>query len=245
VNDALSSALGASVFNYSDYTAERFLHYYQQIFHVLKHAPATVLEIGPGDHTVTDFLRRKGIAVETYDNDPRLGPTYLGDIRRDLVTTKRYDLVLASEVFEHMNVKWLPRVLTSLRGVMGHESVLVVSLPYSTVRLFPPRTTYGRIVSCEGRLHTRVPLYVADRLLWPLRAGHRLLVGRVGIRRALEARTMPAYPDDRFDVHHWDLGVAPTTRSAVRRIFQKQFVIADERAYVNSNCVFFVLRPSS
>src|SRR5712671_3305985 len=100
-----------SVFNYTDYMPERFLHYYQQITHVLEFQPKRMLEIGPGDHTVTDFLRRKGIEVETYDNDPKLDPTYLGDIRKALVTRGGYDLVLASEVFEHMNVKWLPDIL--------------------------------------------------------------------------------------------------------------------------------------
>ena len=213
-----------SVFNYTDYMPERFLHYYQQITHVLAFQPRRMLEIGPGDHTVTDFLRRKGVEVETYDNDPKLDPTYLGDIRKELVTRGPYDLVLASEVFEHMNVKWLPQVLRNIRRVLAPGGILLVSLPYSTLRLFPPRRNYGRIVSCEGRLHTHIPLYVLHTLL---------------LRRSV----LPTYPDDKFDVHHWDLGILPTTRRAVRKIFTQQFSLVLEKAYVNTNCVFFALQP--
>jgi len=237
----LVTGLKDSVFNYTDYMPERFLHYHQQIVHVLELAPKFVLEIGPGDHTVTDFLRRKGIEVETYDNDVKLSPTYLGDIRKDLVTHQRYDLVLASEVFELMNIKWLPRILSNIRRVMTDNGALVVSLPYSTLRLFPPRRDYGKVISCEGRLQTHIPLHYIHRLLWPLRVLYRLAVQRHALRSAL-ASVIPSYPDDKFDVHHWDLGVAPTTRRFVRKVLQTQFVIVSEKAYVNTNCVFFVLR---
>ena len=214
-----------SVFNYTDYMPERFLHYYQQITHVQAFQPRRVLEIGPGDHTVTDFLRRKGVEVDTYDNDPKLQPTYLGDIRQPLVTHGPYDLVLASEVFEHMNIKWLPDILRNIRRVLAPRGILLVSLPYSTLRLFPPRNNYGRIISCEGRLHTHIPLYFLHTLL---------------LRRSV----LPTYPDDKFDVHHWDLGIRPTTRRAVRKIFAQQFDVVLEKAYVNTNCVFFALRSS-
>ena len=236
-------ALGDSPFNYRDISADRFLHYHQQIVYVLRHAPKSVLEIGPGDHTVTDFLRRKGIAVETLDNDPRLRPTYLADLREPFSTPRRYDVVLASEVFEHMNIKWLPRVLANIREAIAPGGALVVSVPYSTVRLFPPRATYGRIVSCEGRVLTHIPLHAADVVVWPARALYQLLVQRTGLRQALARRTLPTYPDDCFDVHHWDLGIAPTTRRVVRQIFKKTFDVTDERPYVNTNCVFFTLRP--
>jgi SAM-dependent methyltransferase len=236
------AGLGDSIFNYSDYSPDRFLHYHQQLQFVLARRPSTVLEIGPGDHTVTDILRRKGIDVDTLDSDPKLLPTYLGDIRQPFAIDRRYDVVLASEVFEHMNIRWLPVVMANICRVMAPGGTLVTSMPYSTVRLFPPRSTYGRVISCEGRVHTHVPLHVADVMIWPLRALYRALVQRSGLRHALAQRTFPVYADDRVDVHHWDLGVAPTTRSVVRRLLADQFLIDEERAFVNTNCVFFVLR---
>src|SRR5256885_1066493 len=190
--------LDDSVFNYTDYMPERFLHYYQQITHVRSFQPKRVLEIGPGDHTVTDFLRRKGIEVDTYDNDPKLEPTYLGDIRKELVTRGRYDLVLASEVFEHMNIKWLPQLLSNIRRVLAPGGILLVSLPYSTLRLFPPRRDYGRVISCEGRLHTHIPFYYLHTLLWPVRLLYRLAWNRRGLQDAL--CTWPGRRDVSFAV---------------------------------------------
>ena len=99
--------LGDSIFSYKDYSVYRFLHYYQQISYVLPLKPNEILEIGPGDHTITDFLRRKGIKVDTMDNDPQLHPDFLHDIRNSFPQMQKWDLVLASEVFEHMNIKFL------------------------------------------------------------------------------------------------------------------------------------------
>jgi hypothetical protein len=141
-----------------------------------------------------------------------------------------------------MNIKWLPQVLTNIRRVMTDNGVLVVSLPYSTLRLFPPRSDYGRVVSCEGRLHTHIPLYYIHGLLWPLRVLYRIAFKRYALSNALAESVIPIYPDDTFDVHHWDLGVWPTTRRRVKEVLGGQFAIVSEKVYVNTNCVFFVLR---
>lgn len=238
-------ALKESVFNYKYYSPERFLHYYQQIVHVLEYTPQTVLEIGPGDHTVTDFLRRKGIKVDTFDNDESLIPTYLGDIRHEMIVRIAYDLVLASEVFEHMNIKWLPQILENIKRVMVNNGILVVSLPYSTVKLFPRKKNNGEragLISCEGRLSTAIPLYNFYAFIHPLRIFYKLLIKRSGLKEALAKLEMPSYPDDEFNVHHWDLGIRPTTRKFVRKIFERYFSVLDEKIYLNTNCVFYILK---
>jgi len=234
--------LGKSPFNYSDYSPERFIHYYQQIMHVLRFAPNAMLEIGPGDHTVTDFLRRKGINVETYDNDEALSPTYLGDIRQPLLINKTYDLILASEVLEHMNIKWLSQTLSYIKKNMADDGILLVSIPYSTVRLFPPRNKYGKIISCEGRIHTYIPMHIFTSLTYPLRIFYRLVIKRQGFTKALEKLDVPHYPDDEFVAHQWDLALKPTTRKFVRKIFEEHFSVLEETIYVNTNCVFYALK---
>jgi SAM-dependent methyltransferase len=237
--------LGDSVFNYASYDEYRFIHYFQQIKHVLKHSPRTVLEIGPGDHTITDFLRRKGIEVETFDNDESLSPTYLGDIREEFKVNRQYDLVLASEVLEHMNIEYLPKVLCNIKKVLKPGGILVISLPYSTLRFFSPTNNYGRFISSAGRLKTYIPMYVAFRILKPIHIAYRILIKRNGMRAALHANRISRYPDDRFDVHHWDLGFEPTTRKFVRGILKELLTLLDEHVYVNTNCVFFILRNDS
>ena len=234
--------LGDSEFNYQDYTVDRFIHYYQQIHHILKLKPARVLEIGPGDHTITDFLRRKGVYVKTFDNDAELHPDYSGDFREKLEIGESFDLVIASEVFEHVKLKYLDQVLKNIDRVLSEDGYVVVSLPYSTLRLFPKRADYGRIVSCEGRLRTHLPMYFFQPLLRTIRGLKRILVDRKGLASAFEFYGIGEFPDDAFDVHHWDLGYSPTTRRSVRPIFRRTFLIVEEKAYVNTNCVFFILK---
>ena len=223
-----------------DYTVWVFIHYYQQIQHLLRLRPRKVLEIGPGDYTVADFLRKKGITVKTFDIDPNTRPDYVGDVREQLEIDERYDTVLASEVFEHMDIRWLERALQNITKVIMDGGWMVVSLPYSTIRLFPERSKYGRIVSCEGRLRTYIPFYWIQPMLTLTRAIYRILRGR--FRDAFEYVKIREWPDDRIDVHHWDLGWHPTTRKVVREIFAKHFTVVEEKAYVNTNCVFFILR---
>jgi len=47
---------------------------------------------------------RKGVDVDTLDIDPELKPTYLADIREPFTLPRRYDVVRASEVLEHMPI---------------------------------------------------------------------------------------------------------------------------------------------
>lgn len=233
-------ALGDSPFNYTEYSAERFVHYFQQIQHVLALRPRTVLEIGPGDHTVSDFLRRKGITVKTFDNDPRLRPDYCGDLLAPLPIAERFDVVLASEVFEHFRFADLPRILDHVAAVMARAGSLVASLPYTTVRFFPPR---GGLMSCEGRLHTGIPYYVVQAGLTVVRGVYRTLRRGEPPRHAFA--WYPAFEPhggDRHDVHHWDLGTWPTTRRRVREVLRRRFDVTTERAYRGTNCVFFVMR---
>jgi hypothetical protein len=233
--------LGPSVFNYAEYSPARFVHYYQQIASVLRLSPRSVLEVGPGDHTVTDFLRRKGIKVETLDGDPNLHPTYLGDLRGDFSIPRRYDVVLASEVLEHMSFRWFSPVLDRLARLLEPGGHLLLSLPYSTLRFFAPN---GDVISCEGRIPTGIPLYQYHRATFLPRALRRIVAGR-SWRDALPVHAIPEYPDERVDVHHWDLGIQPTTRRRVRRVLGQRFRVVEETAHVDTNCVFYCLAPTT
>ncbi len=236
-------ALGKSRFNYADYTEARFVHYFQQIRRVLALRPRRVLEIGPGDHTVADFLQRKGITVRTLDNDVDLRPDYVANLRRPLPIAESFDVVLASEVFEHFRFEELETLLAHVKAVLAPGGRVVVSLPYSTIRLFPPRGRSHAVLSCEGRLHTGLPYYALQAVLTVVRGLYRTLVRREPPRRAFAFYpAFVAYPADRHDVHHWDLGTWPTTRRRVRAVFARHFAVIEEHVERETNCVFFVLR---
>lgn len=228
---------------YNDYTIYRFMHYFQQIRYVLKLNPKKVLEIGPGDYTVTDFLRRKGITVKTFDNDKNLFQDYVGDIRNGLDVDEKFDLTLASEVFEHMNIEYLDKILEGIKKCLSNGGYLVVSLPYSTIRLFPKRSRYGKIISCEGRFFTFIPFYWIQPLYTFIRGLYRIIFKGKSRKEAFKCFSIPESSlEDSPKVHHWDLGFRPTTRKSIRKIMSNHLNIIEEKIYYNTNCVFYILR---
>jgi SAM-dependent methyltransferase len=228
------------------YTEFVFIHYYQQIKNVLKLKPARVLEIGPGDYTVSAFLRRMGVMVKTFDINPNTGPDYLGDVRQELKIEERFDLVLASEVFEHMNIEWLEKILQNIKKVIVQDGWMVVSLPYSTIRFFPESKNRGRFISCEGRLQTYIPVYVYNclRPAVLLRAIYRIIVKKSSLRGAFKDNA-PELPDDKLDCHHWDLGWSPFIINTLRKSFTKHFIIYEEKRYMNTGAIFFILKKKA
>ena len=150
--------LGKSVFNYQLYSEElyskeSFIHYYQQIHHILKLKPYKILEIGPGDHTVADFLIRKGIEVKTFDNNKELFPDYFGDVRK-IDITEQFDLILISEVLEHLDFKYFKDILERLSKLTKY---IVISVPYASIRL--RFFAKGKISSDGGNIITGIPYF--------------------------------------------------------------------------------------
>jgi hypothetical protein len=239
--------LGESKFNYrwEDYTIWRFIHYQQQVASVLKLRPQSVLEIGPGDHLVSDFLRRKGIHVETADCDVALQPDYLIDLREPMFAneiSRRFDVCLASEVLEHLSFRHFNRVTFTLGGLARY---LIISVPYGTVRLLPDRPDYGRFISCEGRIMTRIPNYAYKTLISTLRAFKWLLMFRKYTEILnLFSQKINNYPDS-YNDHHWECGEWATRPSVVRRNLKLNFRIHEEIAHIDTNCVIWVLSLKS
>jgi len=221
--------LGKSPFNYAKADHTAFKHHVDVINSILELKPATILEIGPGEHIVTDYLRRKGFVVDTLDNDLNLHPTYTGDIREELKINKKYDLILASEVFEHMNFRFLPKILGNLKIALAPGGHLLVTLPYSTVRLFPINFSKGLIFSPAGFLNTQLPLWIEHFLFYPAYVLAKKIIRKDTWRQAIKFTIKKEYADNEFNFHHWDLGYWPTTRSATRKVMQSQFQIASEK----------------
>lgn len=101
--------IDATVAYHGDYGMEyegpvRWLNYGAQIRAVMQCTAKTMLEIGVGSGTVTSILRSRGIAVTTFDIDPELKPDVLGSVHEldRHVAPKSFDLVLCSEVLEHL-----------------------------------------------------------------------------------------------------------------------------------------------
>jgi 2-polyprenyl-3-methyl-5-hydroxy-6-metoxy-1,4-benzoquinol methylase len=83
-------------------TKERFCSFWHQLDGVLELAPQTVLEVGPGDGMVTDWMRRAGIQTTTLDLDRRAGADIAGSATEMPVEADSHDVVVCCQVLEHL-----------------------------------------------------------------------------------------------------------------------------------------------
>lgn len=103
---------------------EAWLNYWYQIDAVLELGPQLVLEIGPGNKTVTDMLRKAGIQVVTVDIDPGLEPDVVASAAELPFDDGSFDVVLCSEVLEHLPFDQFAVALKELRRVSRRFVVL-------------------------------------------------------------------------------------------------------------------------
>jgi hypothetical protein len=109
-------------------SAGRFQSYWTQIEYVLRLHCEPVLEIGIGNKTVTDYLRRRGVRVVTLDLDSQLGPDVTGSITGLPFPDKSFGTVMACQVLEHLPFEQFAGCLRELARVSRRFAV--ISLPH-------------------------------------------------------------------------------------------------------------------
>lgn len=112
-------------------TVPQFISYFYQIDLVQELKPNSVLEVGIGNKTVSEYLKRSGIKVDTCDFNKELEPDYVGDIRDLPLKNNSYEVVLACEVLEHIPWSDVDKALSELHRVS--KKYVVISIPYSSV----------------------------------------------------------------------------------------------------------------
>jgi len=108
---------------------KRFIAYFYQIDFVIKMNPSTVLEIGIGNKTVSDYLKKTGISVTTCDIDKKLEPDIVADIRNLPLKDNSYDTVFACQVLEHIPFDDFEKSLLELKRVSGKN--VIISIPFT------------------------------------------------------------------------------------------------------------------
>lgn len=103
------------------------MNYWHQIDLVLGSGAKRVLEIGSGEQTVTGMLRKNGIEVTTVDIDERLHPDVVASVTALPFPDASFDLVLCSEVLEHIPYEEFPKGLAELKRVSRGK--VIVGLP--------------------------------------------------------------------------------------------------------------------
>ena len=131
---------------------ERFISYFYQvdlIAECMRDSRDRVLEIGVGNGTVSDYLRKAGVALTTCDFDRRLNPDHVADVRTLPFVDNSFDIVTAFEVLEHIPFEDFEGALRELHRVSRRRVIL--SLPYRStsfelVLKFPyVRTIFRRL----------------------------------------------------------------------------------------------------
>lgn len=107
----------------------------------------SILEIGPGNGFVADFLRAAGRHVDTVDVNMDLRPTFQGSVLEldQIVEAKSYDTVVCCEVLEHLPFASFPRALEQIARA-ARKSVLI-TLPQAKKYFF----SLGGALQVPGR----------------------------------------------------------------------------------------------
>jgi hypothetical protein len=111
----------------------RWASYWHQITEVLRIDADSCLEIGTGSGVVKRILVGLGVAVTSVDIDDELKPDLVGDVRALPCDSEAFDVVLASQVLEHIPWADVPDALAELHRVS--RSHVVVSLPQAGMNL--------------------------------------------------------------------------------------------------------------
>lgn len=111
----------------------RFISYFQQIESIIRTEPETILEIGVGNKTVSNYLKQFGYSVTTCDFDKDLEPDKVGDVRKLPFEDNSFDTVAACEILEHLPFSDFEIALKELKRVSKKHVLL--SFPYSCAYL--------------------------------------------------------------------------------------------------------------
>lgn len=119
-------------YNFTKYSHfDTWMNFWYQIFYVLNLKSKTVLEIGPGNKTVTDALKKNNIEVTTVDIDSSLNPDVVASVTKLPFATESFDLVLCSEVLEHLPYDLFQKSLREIKRVCRRDVVLC--LPHAGI----------------------------------------------------------------------------------------------------------------
>jgi len=81
---------------------DRWISYWRQLSLVRSFKPVSVLEIGVGDKTVTEAMRKDGVVVTMCDVAPDVEPDVVASVTALPFEDQSFDVVLAAEILEHI-----------------------------------------------------------------------------------------------------------------------------------------------
>ena len=122
-------------FNIEYDTKSRWISYWYQINEVINLKSKSVLEIGVGNKSVSDYLTKIGFRVKTCDLDKSLKPDVVANILNLPFKIDSFDVVLCAEVLEHLPFKNFSKALSNIHKVS--KKYAIITLPnFSITNLY-------------------------------------------------------------------------------------------------------------
>lgn len=191
-------------YGFANVKPSRFQLYYHIIRTVYDLELYDILEVGIGAGIVTHTLRFNGRRVVTADVDEALEPDVVGDVRELPLEHDSFDVVVASEVLEHIPFKDVPKALSEIKLVT--RKYALISVPYNQHR-----------VSCQLDLTILRYLYFGGRI-------NRFITRAFPIH--LYFGVSKRWTDFVFDrEHYWEIGYKGYSMRDVQSVLREQFVI--------------------
>lgn len=214
--------VGRDVYGFANVTPARFQLYYHIIKTVYDLQLMHVLEVGIGAGLVPHVLRFNGRNVVTADFDPHLHPDFQCDIRELPFKENSFDIVLASEILEHIPFTDLDKALLEIHRVARRYAV--ISVPFNQHHF-----------SVHVNLKLMKYLYFGGRInrflerFFPVYLYYGISRGRTDIE---------------FDgEHYWEIGYKQYPLRKVRKVVSRCFSIQREfRVNLDPYHYVFVLR---
>ena len=166
----------------------RWISYFHQIELVRPFRGSRVLEIGIGDKTPSNYLKRHGVDVTTCDIDADLEPDVLGDVRQLPFADRSFDCESAFEILEHIPWGDVDSALSELSRVSRSDVHVSVPCFGPALHLAVKLPRFRRLVNLLVRLP--IPFLRIDL---PAGGSHHWEIGRKHyplkkIRAALKER---------------------------------------------------------
>ncbi len=138
-------------------TLARFASYWYQIDILRKLDSRSILEIGVGNMFLAEYLKKRGMNIDTMDFDESLNPSICGDIRQIPIEDNTYEAVVVFEVLEHIPYEDVKKALSEVYRVSSRN--VVISIP-DCERVYSYNITLPKIGLIKGiiTLPRRVPL---------------------------------------------------------------------------------------
>jgi hypothetical protein len=110
------------------FTHAQFISFSEQVRLVHSMNRKDILEIGIGNGIVSDFLRKSGLNVTTFDINPNLNPDVMGSVTDliEIFQQRKFDLIICAEVLEHMPFERFEQAISNIAGTTNEYAILTL-----------------------------------------------------------------------------------------------------------------------